>query len=299
MKLDFIVIGAQKSGSTYLQDVIEEHPEISMLPNEIPLLETPDYENGGLMELRNLLSKLDQSKIIGFKRPNYLTKVEVAPRIYEHFPNVKLIVMLRNPLDRFKSAYFHKINYGWMPILPLNVGTRLLLKKNSIEGFPRSEEIIEFGFYFKYLKDYLDIFPKENILILTFDEFQMDKMKIIKRCYEFLGVDQNFYPSKTINRTPQKVNYSLKRARFKTLRNKYKFKYIHNNTRLTFKNQSFFDVFVYNSISFVDKYFLQFIFSSKKPEFDEDLKVELRKIYFNDIRMLEEVIKVSLKKWYS
>ena len=108
MKLDFIIIGGQKCGSTYLHHIINEHPEIDTLPGESPYFESPDYEDYGMDKLEKLINELDQNKVIGIKRPNYLSKPEVPLRIFKENRKIKLIVILRNPIERLWAKYSHR-----------------------------------------------------------------------------------------------------------------------------------------------------------------------------------------------
>lgn len=297
MNLDFIIIGGQKCGSTYLQEVINEHPEISMVDGECPHFESPDYENGGLNELKKLVEELDSDKVLGIKRPIYLSKKEVPSRISEFNKDIKLIVILRDPLERLKSAYFHYINYGFSPFLPLNEGVGKLLKEELQEEFPRTSEILEFSYYSKFIDTYLNIF-KENILILTYDELKKDKFLIIKKCYSFLGIDENFIPYNILNSQPQKVNYSISRAKFLSKMNRHQYIYNKNRTRLFNKEKSIWDKLVCSSIYLIDWVFIKRIFKkNKKPKFNKKIEQILKNKYISDIENLENRLKINLDNW--
>lgn len=297
MNLDFVIIGGQKCGSTYLQEVINEHPEINMVDGECPHFETPDYESGGLNELKKLIDELDNNKVLGIKRPIYLSKNEVPPRIKEFNKDIKLIVIIRDPLERLKSAYFHYMNYGFSPFLPLNVGVEKLLKEELKEEFPRTTEILEFSYYSKFIDSYLNIF-KENILVLTYDELKKDKLLIIKRCYSFLGVDENFIPFNILNRQPQKVNYSIPRAKFLSKMNSHQYIYNKNKTRLFVKEKSIWDKLVCSCIYLMDWMFFKWFFKvNKKPKFDKKIEQILKNKYIIDIENLENRLKINLNSW--
>jgi len=297
MKLDFIIIGGQKCGSTYLHEVINEHPDIEMVPGECPHFESPDYEKGGVEQLNKLIEKLDNNKILGIKRPSYLSKSEVPFRIKKVNNKVKLIVILRNPLERLKSAYFHYMNYGFSPLLELNSGIEKLLNGDLAKQYPRTAEILEFSFYWKNLNHYLDIF-KENILVLTYDELKEDRKSVIEKCYSFLGVNKSFIPSQSLNSRPQKVNYSLIRTRFLAKMNKHQYIYNKDRTRLFNKDKSVWDKCICGVIYLIDKYVLIFfIKNNKKPEFDSYIKQQLIKKYHLDIENLEKTLNVDLSRW--
>src|SRR3954453_11545774 len=104
----FVVIGAQKSASTFLQTCLADHPDVFMPKGELAFFESPDYERATLTDLRRLFEGRLERRL-GFKRPNYLCKPEVPARLAKDLPDALLLSVLRKPLDRAISAYFHYI----------------------------------------------------------------------------------------------------------------------------------------------------------------------------------------------
>ncbi|MGB5819500.1 MAG: sulfotransferase domain-containing protein [Saonia sp.] len=297
MKLDFIIIGGQKCGSTYIHKTIRHHPQVDMIDEECPHLESPDFENGGLEELKDRLGRLDQSKVIGIKRPNYLAKPEVPERIYAIDPSIKIIVILRNPLERFKSAYFHQMNGGTGPVVSLNNGAKGILNNKYRENYPRSSEVLEFGYYGKYLEKYMALFPN-NLLVLTFDELKKDKISLIKKCYQFLNLDDTFIPHEILENRPQKVNYSLQSTKLLALRNRFRYSYNSDKTRIFKKQQSILDKFCAKGIEKMNQIIFNSIFrNNKKPDFSPSIKEELLTRYKPDIEILENMIDRDLTSW--
>ena len=93
---DFVIIGAQKSASSFMQLCLADHPDIYIPEGETPFFESPDYEQGDIHEIEELFEGRSE-KCLGIKRPNYIGKAEVPNRILKHLPNAKLIAILRNP----------------------------------------------------------------------------------------------------------------------------------------------------------------------------------------------------------
>lgn len=295
--MDFIIIGGQKCASSYIHRTIGEHPEISTLPYECPHLESPDYENGGLEQLSQLLGDLDQEKVIGFKRPNYLANFDVPDRIAQINPKMKLIAVVRNPLDRLKSAYFHNMKYGTGPVLPLNQGVELLLEHGVIKDYARTRELLEFGFYHKYLSKYQDIFG-DNLMVINFSDIKKDKIAVIRACYRFLGISEDFIPEKALNSRPQQVVYSLTRAKVLALRNPFKYTYNKNRTRLFTKKQSFVDRIICKTINVFDNVVMSRIFSgNQKPDYSPEIKNRLQELFLPDITALEKSFNLDLSDW--
>ncbi|MEM8509768.1 MAG: sulfotransferase domain-containing protein [Bacteroidota bacterium] len=299
MKLDFVIIGGQKCGSTYVQRVIENHPEVEMIEGECPHFEDPDYQNDGLVKLQQRLALLDQKKLLGIKRPNYLGKPEVPDRIFKANSDIKVIVILRNPLDRFKSAYFHQMNYGVGPTLPLNIGAERILSGAIEKEYPRSKEVLQFGLYAEHLKKYVALFDK-NILILTFDELKNDHLGLIKKCYTFLGVDNVFIPHKILDERPMKVNYAIRSVKFLNLRNPLRFEYNEDKTRMYPKKRNIVDKAGIKTIELVnDLIFGKILKKEGKPKFSDEIKSKLLRWYAKDIAQLEILIQKDLSNWKS
>lgn len=298
IKLDFVIIGGQKCGSTYLQTVINKHPEVNMAPGEVPFLEIADFKNSGLEKLKERLSNLNHNKLVGIKRPNYLVKPEVLDRMLAINNNVKVIVILRNPVDRLKSAYFHYMNDGFCPVLELNKGVNLILNGKLENKYKRTHELLEFGFYSEHIKRYQNHI-KDNLLVLFYDDLKENRLGVIKKCYSFLGVDSTYIPEESfLNQRPQKVNYSLFRSWFLSKRNNYRYTYNEDKTRLTLKDQTKRDELICKWIDKIDNRIIKrFFWDDKKPTFEIELKHKLISIYQNDIKELEKMFDRDLSNW--
>ena len=98
--IDFLVIGAQKAGSTYVLNCLEEHPEIFMPPYEFGFFEDPVFEHKTASELAMHFQGVAEDQVVGAKRPNLLGHHECPPRLKEIYPELKLVVILRNPVER-------------------------------------------------------------------------------------------------------------------------------------------------------------------------------------------------------
>ena len=170
---NFLIIGAEKSASTYVHACLKEHPEIFMPPDEISFFEDPEYSPNRIHEFTKLFDEIDTKKrAIGIKRPDYLGVWECSERIHRHLPDAKLIVILRDPMDRAISAYFHNMKMGLAPILDVNLGLTKIIDGEYADTYPRNDQIVEFGLYFKHLTHYLTFFDKNQMLIMLHNDFK-------------------------------------------------------------------------------------------------------------------------------
>ena len=296
MKLHFAVIGGQKCGSTFIQHALNVHPQVDMIEGECPVFETPDYEDGGMDLLQKEIQILDSKKVLGLKRPNYFTKIEVPDRLYEYNPEMKLILLLRNPMERFRSAYFHVMKSGMGPAIEFNRGILGILSNKYLTKYPRTSEILEFGHYSKYLSRYSELFG-DNLLVLLYDDLKSDSKSIIQEAYRFIGVSDNFFPHGIMDKRPQQVNYSIPSIRFLRLRNSFFYKYSADRKRLKIKDQNLLENLFNKFIVFTN----QLLFSRKKMKQKPKFKAEsfdlLINEYEKDIRFVEEFLGRDLSHW--
>ena len=89
---------------------------------------------------------------------------DAPKRIWEYNPNMKLICILRNPMERAVAAYFHRMKNGRLPIKNVNIGMMEVIENPKSKDY---EMVIDFGLYHKHTKNYLKVFPRENFLFLT------------------------------------------------------------------------------------------------------------------------------------
>ncbi len=299
LNIDFVIIGGQKCSSTYIQHTLNSHPEIYLPEGELPYFESPYYERNGILDLKQKLVGINGPKI-GIKRPNYLLIPDVAKRIGRDIPKTKLICILRNPFERIISAYFHYVNYGFLPPMEFNKGISYILNgKFQYSKFRRAhKELIEFGLYFKGISSYLKYFKEQQILILFHDDLKRDGIGLVKTCYEFLSVDRSFLPGEEVlKKRPQKVNYSIPRAKWLRLRNNFRFKYIENRMLLE-ERKGVYSMLPVKFINLIDKKILSYIWNeNNKPVISKDNLTRLREIYIPDIDNLEKLTGRKLDNW--
>lgn len=189
---NFIVIGASRSGTQWIHDNLNLHPDIYLPTERQELHFFSKYYDEGIEYYSHFFDNQNNQKAIGEVTPDYIFSNAAAQRIKEHIPNVKLILSVRNPTDRLYSMY-------WILKGKFQENKNLTFEQ-KIEKDPH---LINQGFYVDYLEYYIDLFGKENILILQFDQIKSDSNNFLKSIYTFLDVDKGFvspYRNTKINR---------------------------------------------------------------------------------------------------
>jgi hypothetical protein len=176
---DFLVIGAARSGTTWIAKNLDSHPDI-FIPREKEL-HFFDYQySKGLDFYASFYRNMGSATAIGEATPAYLHFEPAAARIRKHLPDANMIASLRNPVDRLYSRYW-------------NARGRFLDNKHLSfeEKLTQKPELIEEGFYVDHLQRFLKLFPREQFLILLFDELVADPATFMAEIYRFIGVSDN------------------------------------------------------------------------------------------------------------
>ncbi len=189
---NFLCVGAQKAGTTSLHDILKQHPQV-YLPErkEAHFFDNEDrYKKGLDWWMNEFFSTYNDEPIIGAMTPEYLYYPEVPSRIAEHLTeDLKLIIVLRHPVDRAYSHYLMSKRRGFEE-LSFEEAIEAEPKRILQGDFERNHfSYLDRGRYVSQVKRYLNLFPAENILILSFEQNIKqgldDTLKIIQ---SFLGV---------------------------------------------------------------------------------------------------------------
>lgn len=179
IKPNFIVIGTRRAATTWLHNCLNEHPEV-FVPEAKELHFFDSGYDKGFQNYLNYFIGAKDHKAIGETTPNYLDVPECAERIHKHLCDVKLIVILRHPIQRAYSDYklFYSHHYS------------------SFEAaINNNASFLNRGLYHKHLINYLTYFKKENLLVLFYEDLISDNYQFIRTVYRFLEVEDKFKPS--------------------------------------------------------------------------------------------------------
>jgi hypothetical protein len=305
-KPNFFIVGAAKAGTTSLYSYLDKHPDVFMSPIKEPHYFSKDIRCSNFTQegCRNacfdikeyLLSDKLENKHISFidniedylqlfrevKNEDFLGEVSTgylyskvaAKEIYDFNPDAKIIIVLRNPVQRTYSHWKMNVASG---VENIDIPVVQAIKKdyNSInKGYCQSHLYIELGQYSHQIKRYTDIFPKNNIKILFFDDLKNDADAFMSDIYKFLNIAQIDIG------TSEKENVSVM-IKFQILKN------INNKFGIP-------ELIPKKMKIFLKKLFTTTIFQKLTAE-------DKSSIYFNyfkkDVEQIEDLLNLNLSSW--
>lgn len=201
---DFMIIGAQRCGTSYLYGELIKHPQIApALKKEVHFFDL-QYRNGVAWYRAHFpawpaTQSCARNFMTGEASPYYLFHPHVPQRVAALVPRVKLIVLLRNPVDRAYSHYHHEVRKGFES-LPFQAAierepervlaeTKKVLEDEAYCSFNhRHYSYLSRGVYVDQLKSWMNIFPKAQLLLLKSEDFYQDPPSVMKQITDFLHV---------------------------------------------------------------------------------------------------------------
>ncbi len=213
--VDFVVAGVQKAGTTAIHDFLAQHPHIALLRDQAlhffdkeehfgssptgPFTE-PDY---GI-----LLGNFDPGwrwRVAGEVTADYLYYPRALERIARYNPKMKLIISLRNPVERAFSQWNMRRDKGQEPLTFLDA-----IKRDQEIGIwqgPRGNAYLARSLYAPQLEKVSQLFPREQVFIIKYENFRTDPFPLLDRMFDFLGVPRK---SRLKNKQRNVGSYSRK-----------------------------------------------------------------------------------------
>lgn len=203
--LDFLIIGAAKSGTTTLYEWMKNHPEL-YLPagKELPFFTEDDLYRQGLDSyLGQNFDAAPEKALWGKATPQYMSGEhrippgEIAKRIHETNPEIKLIAVLRHPIERAFSDYKMAVRRGYKTqSFSENVDSALneTTLNNERENPTEENRYLIAGEYGRILSEYLHYFDSSQLLVLFAEELKTHPEESLRTIFSFLDVDVNFVP---------------------------------------------------------------------------------------------------------
>jgi Sulfotransferase domain len=198
--LDFIVIGAAKSGTTALHHQLRGHPGLYLPPGkEAPYFtKSSIYERGWDAYVAEHFARAPEDALWGKVTPRYLGDLQVPARMHAAMPDARLIALLRDPVDRALSKYRLVARSG-REARPFEEVVEEQLRPENLarartEVVPMGESIVARGEYGRLLDTYLAHYPREQLLVHLTEEFETDPQAVIDSILGFVGLDPGWTP---------------------------------------------------------------------------------------------------------
>ena len=210
---DFIIIGAGRAGTTALYTYLIQHPSIitASTDNDAPVADLHFFEYMISDKISWYKShfprKSKNSFVTGEFTSTYMYHKKVPERIFNLIPKIKLIVILRNPIDKAYSTYnqqshFNEVTSSFEETIKAEFA-RIDLIKNHIEytnNNPNFDNYVEYniirhGIYFNYLEKWFKIFPKKQIFVVDSNELENFPQQTLNKVFEFLNLSPHEIPN--------------------------------------------------------------------------------------------------------
>lgn len=293
---NFLIVGAQKAGTTSVFKYLSQHPDIYS-----PFCKEPHYFSNAPFpnlakndeEYENLFQNASHEKAIGEASVSYLIDPQAPIKIKKLIPEVKIIILLREPVERSYSQWWHMYQLGHekhtfekaLKIEQERINSKHFQKKVKVySGF---FSYFQSSMYYNYVNRYINTFGKENVRIYIFEEFIKNLPKLCNELFRFLNVDPEFIPDfKVYNKSRSPKLRSLQI--FLTKPPPF-LKIIFDSLPRMLKEK------IFNALKMI---YWKNMRETKRPTLNPLLRKSLHNKFITDIHKLEELVKKDLSAWY-
>ena len=197
---DFGIIGTQKSGTTSLLLNLRNHKEVSLSKEEDHIFDLGLGKN----RVMDSVKKLDNNKTVGFKNPGLLYLTHNYIHLQKFGPSIKLIILLRNPVNRAYShwnmRYTNKLE-SYNTSFEDAIKEELKYRIGEIRSFNTSQyHFLQKGLYYEQLIELFKYFQRSNVLIIISEKMFEDNDKYYNMIYDFIGIR-----SQNIEKTKERI----------------------------------------------------------------------------------------------
>lgn len=209
---DFLIVGAQKAGTTSLYNVLKQHPAVLPARKKEIHYFSQFYRKGLPWYLEHFPLREDH-QLSGEASPFYLFHPQSARRIAETYPDIKIIILLRDPVERAISHYHQQYRRGHEKLSMLEAfqhepkritkGWEKLLRDEQTSASKLQQcSYLKRGEYLAQLLRYEMHFPASQIYLMESRDFFDETLPCLRRLYEFLQIDLDFVPQDLWPRKP-------------------------------------------------------------------------------------------------
>jgi Sulfotransferase domain len=173
---NFLYVGPDKAGSSWLHEMLLKHPDVYLTPAKDLYFFDRYYDRGLLWYAAQFRDARDEA-IVGEVCQDYLFHPEAAARIRDTLGPVRIMVSLRDPVERAWSSYLYMRKHGIGP-------------DTFAEALRARPELLEHGRYATGLDRFLMLFPRDHMHVALFDDLVADPQRFLDGVTEFLGIDR-------------------------------------------------------------------------------------------------------------
>ena len=273
---DFVGVGVQRGGTSWLYKCLSEHPEIFMPKKEVHFFNRHYYD--GIQYYQELFDAGKSTAVKGEITPDYINSPKAIERLHEHYPNAKIIIILREPFERTYSAIGLLRSYG-------------KFKDQSFDEIIQSNRwAVEQSLYSKQLEHLISLFGKDQVKVFFFEDIKRKPLWLVQQVCKFIGVDSEFEPTslkEQVNRGGLDLTLFSGAINLVNVQSALKRNVIGKQLLKLKKGRAF-------------KYLKTKIYSASETDnpkltlCPQDLRDEL----INDIKKTEVLLNTNLKHWY-
>jgi hypothetical protein len=285
---NFFIVGAAKAGTTSMYAYLSRHPEVFMStlkqPHYFSSFEVKQQFDNFMPVFRQarayqeLFFGSESYKAVGEASPSYLCDANAATRIKSAIPHAKIIISLRNPVQRAYSHYLMEFHEG-NETLPFREALKVDENRNE-KGWGISFQYVELGLYADQVERYLKVFDPANVLVVIFEDFVRDTEAVMQQIASFLDIDPNQYPEDCFQRVHNP---------FEASRNKFARMILRSRPiRVTSKRM------VPQKLRTAVRDRLLFK-ETQKPRLDDDIRQRLAQHFVPDLERLEQILDRDLE----
>jgi sulfotransferase family protein len=190
-RVDFIVAGVQKAGTTAIHDFLAQHPQIALLRDQALHFFDKEENFAAEPDYRVLLGNFNSGwrwRIAGEVTADYLYYPHALERIARYNAGMKIIISLRNPVERAFSQWNMRREKNQEPLEFIDALKRD--QETGVSKAPRGNAYIARSLYAPQLEKVFNLFPREQVFVLKYETFRADPFSIMDRIFGFLGVDK-------------------------------------------------------------------------------------------------------------
>ena len=226
-KPNLFIVGAAKCGTTSLHNYLSQVSEICMSKPKEPFFFECEYKEGLKYYQSKYFAHWKGEKIIGEARHRNLYLPYVAERIYNTNSDAYIVVIVRNPAERAFAHWWHwyyrgrekdsfedAINKNLQRLATSDFNENqvedIYCKILNSQGGSRITSYVDSGYYYPQIKNYLNFFPKERILVIQNEDFKKKRQEVLKRALRFVGLDEKLVSQINLEEVHNKKNKNKK-----------------------------------------------------------------------------------------